>query len=293
MGWVLRTMEALGNPRRRAAGNVGRWAGFAVAFVMLTVGTAAVAGAIFVVDHATTGPPHSNTTNSLKPGAPVLVHPHPPVSVQVGGRGYDISYPQCGRTPPLDGSFAIVGVNGGAPLTTNSCLSAQSDWARTKAAHAVYVNTAYSGVGDPVAYGKRLVDDAVSREHAAGAGSTSMWWLDVETTNVWRGTQRENATVLDSMAARIQQLGARVGVYSTSQQWSEITGDWTPGLPVWKATGSGTASSALAACSEQFAGSQVSIVQWVQRIDGHKLDHDLICPAWIHRAGELLQPGSG
>lgn len=286
-------MEALGDPHRRAVANVGRWVGFAAAFVMLAVGVAAVVGAIFIVDHATTGPTHPNTTNSLEPNAPVLAHPSAAAPLQISGRGYDISYPQCGRTPPHDGSFAIVGVNGGAPLTTNSCLPAQSDWARTKAAHAVYMNTAYSGVGDPVAYGKRLVDDAVAREHAAGAGSTSMWWLDVETTNVWRGTQRENATVLDSMAARIQQLGARVGIYSTSQQWTEITGDWAPRLPVWKATGSGTADSALAACSDQFAGSQVAIVQWVQRIGGRKFDHDLICPAWIHRAGELLQPGSG
>jgi hypothetical protein len=205
--------------------------------------------------------------------------------------GYDVSHPQCSRKLPGTGGYAIVGINGGRPLSSNKCLSAQTQWAATKAGRAVYVNTGYPGTGDPVAYGRRLVDDAIAREHAAGVGGTTVWWLDVETVNTWEGTQQENATVLDSMAARLQELGVRVGIYSTPKMWEEIAGDWEPGLPVWYATGPGTQATATAACDKSFAGSPTAIVQWVQGAAGGPLDHDLICPAFADRAGDLLDLG--
>lgn len=65
--------------------------------------------------------------------------------------GYDVSYPQCGRRLPTDHYFAIVGVNGGKPTTTNPCLSAQLAWANmaktgsTQARVQLYVNTANPG----------------------------------------------------------------------------------------------------------------------------------------------------
>ena len=66
-----------------------------------------------------------------------------------------MSYPQCGRSLPRPAAFGIVGVNGGAPLTSNKCFGAQFDWARGLSARAVYINTSFSGVGDPVAYGEK------------------------------------------------------------------------------------------------------------------------------------------
>ena len=125
-----------------------------------------------------------------------------------------------------------------------------------KAGHAVYINTGYPGTGDPVGYGRKLVDDAVAREHAAGVTGTDVWWLDVETVNTWAGTVQENATVLDSMAARLQELGVRVGIYSTPSMWTEIAGTWEPGLPVWFATGPGTQAGATPSCDRSFAGSR-------------------------------------
>jgi hypothetical protein len=232
--------------------------------------------------------PEESTPAPLLPGAPTVVVPAPAAPVTITGVGYDVSYPQCGAALPTGAAFGIVGVNGGAPLLSNKCFAEQMAWARTTPARAVYVNTAYSGAGDPVAYGRKLIDDAIAREHASGAGPTSMWWLDVELTNTWRGTQQENATVLASMAARLQELGARVGIYSSPQQWTEIAGDWQPGLPVWNATGPGRRAQAQAACSESFAGSTTAIAQWVQKTDGRVLDHNIVCPDWKTRGGDLF-----
>src|SRR4051812_39029606 len=43
--------------------------------------------------------------------------------------GYDISYPQCGKSVPTDHYFGIVGVNGGNAATANDCLANQLVWA--------------------------------------------------------------------------------------------------------------------------------------------------------------------
>lgn len=66
-------------------------------------------------------------------------------------KGYDVSYPQCGRTLPTDHYFGIVGINGGNAATANPCLADQLVWA-TKAKigsnqskRQVYVNTANPG----------------------------------------------------------------------------------------------------------------------------------------------------
>ena len=102
---------------------------------------------------------------------------------------------------------------------------------------------------------------------------TSVWWLDVETINTWAGTQQENATVLDAMAARLQGLGVRVGIYSTPAMWEEIAGAWAPGLPIWYATGPATSPIASSDCANGFAGSTSAIVQWTQRDARLQPDH--------------------
>jgi hypothetical protein len=54
------------------------------------------------------------------------------------------------------------------------------------------------------------------------------WWLDVETMNTWQSGSAEararNRATLEGMTAYLLARGARVGVYSTSYQWSEIVG---------------------------------------------------------------------
>ncbi len=122
--------------------------------------------------------------------------------------GFDVSHPQCGSALPAGGGYGIVGIARGKALTANPCLKTQLAWANSKPGHAVYLNTGYPGTGDPVAYGRAAVDHAIRVEHAVGHG-TSVWWLDVETINTWAGTQQENATVLDAMAARLLDLGVQ------------------------------------------------------------------------------------
>jgi len=222
-------------------------------------------------------------------GAPAMAQPVPSPPSPTGN---DLSFPECPTgAEPSPPAFGIVGINRGRPLSSNPCLARQSAWAAAKAGRAVYVNTGYPGTGDPVGYGRRLVDDAIAREHAAGVAGTTVWWLDVETVNTWEGTSQQNATVLDAMAARLQDLGVRVGIYSTPQMWLEIAGAWEPALPVWYATGPGTQATAAAACDRSFAGSDTAIVQWVQPGVGGPLDHNLICPAFADRAAELLDLG--
>ena len=226
----------------------------------------------------------------LLPGAPKLAQPAPVAAASVPPLGHDVSFPQC-RTALPAGGYGIVGLTGGKPLSSNVCAGPQLGWAAAKQGHAVYVNTGWTGTGDPVAYGRRVIDDAIAREHATGRGGTAVWWLDVETVNTWLGTPQQNATVLDAMAARLLGLGARVGIYSTPKMWAEIAGGWAPGLPVWYATGPGTMQTALSVCNLGFAGSATAIAQWVQRTSAAELDHDVICPAFTHRAAELLDLG--
>lgn len=263
----------------------------ALVVVLVVLALLVVTGAVLVA-RAVTGAggliPSRPSAQPLLPGVPEPTVPPREPAAALEGIGFDISYPQCGSADPVGAAFGIVGVNGGAPRTSNRCLPEQARWARTLDGYAVYVNTSYSGRGDPVDYGRGLIDDAIARKQAVVRGGTSMWWLDVEITNTWRGTQQENATVLAAMATRLQELGVRVGIYSSPQQFETIAGDWAPGLPVWNATGPGSQKSALRACSESFAGSSTAIVQWVQRADDRRLDHNVICPAWSDRAGDLL-----
>ena len=281
-------MNADRRSTRRTAKQVRirRWTAAAVVLTLALLG--ALGFAVVSLSQGGTPLPGISVTPPLLPGAPNVTAPPRAPAATVTGVGHDVSYPQCRSTLPKRAAFAIVGVNGGAPLTSNSCFAEQSAWSRRTSGYAVYVNTAYSGVGDPVAYGRRLIDDAIKREHAAGVSGTAMWWLDVEVGNTWAGTRQENATVLAAMAARLQESGVRVGIYSSPQQWYEIAGDWEPGLPVWNATGPGTQATAVKACTESFAGSTTAIVQWVEKSGSRLLDHNVVCPQWRNRGGDIL-----
>ena len=273
-------------PSARRRGRRSRAPLVLVALLAVVTGTA-----VWIGQHHTTHDPVVSAPSPLLPHAPTLTTPTTPPTASVPPLGWDVSHPQCGRTLPSTGGFAIVGVTGGRPFTGNPCFAEQHAWAATKDGHAVYVNTGYPGRGDPVAYGRSVVDDAVARERRAGVTGTTVWWLDVETVNTREGTAQENATVLDAMAARLQSLGARVGIYSTPRMWAEIAGGWEPGLPVWYATGPGTQADASPACNRSFAGSAPAIVQWVHEVDGHDIDRNLICPAYRTRAAEILDLG--
>jgi hypothetical protein len=110
------------------------------------------------------------------------------------------------------------------------------------------------------------------------------WWLDVETANTWQaGTPdalARNRAALEGMAAYLGSRGARVGLYSTGQQWSQIVGVVPPGGTLagrdsWLA-GATSLAEAQAACSEPalVPGGRVRLSQYVR--DG--LDRNRSCP---------------
>ena len=103
------------------------------------------------------------------------------------------------------------------------------------------------------------------------------WWLDVETVNTWQtGTSGKamNVADLQGMIAALTQAGALVvGAYSTSSQWTSITGGTTSasgslyGIPDW-IPGAKTLSGAKSNCGlASFTGGKVIVTQWSGRPD--------------------------
>jgi hypothetical protein len=109
------------------------------------------------------------------------------------------------------------------------------------------------------------------------------WWLDVETMNTWQAGSPQalarNRASLEGMTAYLLSRGARVGLYSTRQQWTEIvgtvpSGSNLTGLDSWLA-GATTSTGAKAACSSTplVAGGRVILGQYVDA----ELDRDYSC----------------
>jgi len=225
--------------------------------------------------------------------------------------GNDVSYPQCGKSLPTNQAFGIFGVNDGLANTTNPCLATEITWAQSSTGTtsqpkaALYVNTANPGnLGvadwpmsnvDPVTglidadpygactggdtaacawqYGWNMADlDA--QERGVTGPAAYRWWLDVETGNSWESNTVNNRADLEGMVAYFQGLGATVGVYSTSYEWSKIAGtvtstsslyslaDWIPGAR--------SLSGAKTNCGLRplTGGGLVTVTQWTAAIDG-------------------------
>lgn len=145
--------------------------------------------------------------------------------------GFDVSYPQCGKTLPALRAFAVVGVNGGLATKPNPCLGTQLAWAwkssgvvSTEPAAQVYLNTANPGEirnqvstwpktgttpyglcdgGNSAAcsyqYGWERASNSVTSFFAPAAQAAGVktdpsgytWWLDVETMNTWQSGSSE------------------------------------------------------------------------------------------------------
>lgn len=205
--------------------------------------------------------------------------------------GYDVSYPQCPSAGP-EGSFGIVGVDGGRPFDVNPCLASEIAWAAAAGQPAYYVNTADPGPmmsshwpagqstprvcaassldsGDcSYDYGWNAAADSYARAAAAAASvgapavSGAAWWLDAETGNTWESLEfgqtavyfANDTAALSGMGDYLRGAGVRtVGVYSTARQWQEITGGASLGrAPVWYA-GLGGPSSAAAHCASAYS----------------------------------------
>lgn len=115
------------------------------------------------------------------------------------------------------------------------------------------------------------------------------WWLDVETANTWQtgsaGLQM-NIADLQGVVAGLRQAGATqsIGVYSTTTQWTQITGGTDAatlngvsntlyGVPDW-IPGAHSLSGAKSACAQaSFTGGTVTLTQWF----AHPYDDDYAC----------------
>ena len=215
--------------------------------------------------------------------------------------GYDVSYPQCGRTLPRTPSFAIVGVSDGRPWYDNPCLASEYTWAKTSTSGrpvAFYMNTANPGTlsshwGRPATpktdcnplmsddfscaydYGWNAAAEAMAWTSSQTGTASSQWWLDVETANSWSSNTASNAADLQGSIDYLAQHGATsVGVYSTASQWNAITGS-APGFattPNW-VPGASSAKQAPTLCGASFTGGPVQLVQY----PAGKFDGDIAC----------------
>lgn len=230
------------------------------------------------------------------------------------GPGNDVSWPQCGQTLPKAQTFAIVGVNNGLANNTNPCLAAELSWARTSKGGtgqplvALYVNTAnpgtagswwpssniYGGTTVPNPYGQctsgsvgaacsyiygyaKAYDDANIRGVSNPASYT--WWLDVETGNSWSTDRVANRADLEGMSAYFTSIGAGVGLYSTSAQWTQIAGTVPAtsnlyGLRSWL-PGASSSAAAKRRCSDAplTGGGKVTLTQYTSG----SFDYDISC----------------
>lgn len=236
-----------------------------------------------------------------------------PASISSIPTGNDISWPQCGKTLPKGQAFGVVGVNGGLANNTNPCLSTQLTWANQSKGGtgqplvALYVNTAnpgltgswwptsndYAGSTITNPYGTcdgadtaacayiygyaKAYDDATVR--GVSNPANYLWWLDVETGNSWESNTVANTADLEGMTAYFESIGAKVGLYSTSYQWGQITGTVPTtsnlnNLPSW-IPGARSATAAKNNCSlpPLTNGGSVTLTQFVSK----NLDYDVSC----------------
>ena len=213
-------------------------------------------------------------------------------------RGYDISYPQCGGAYPTNVAFAIVGVNGGRVFSSNPCLADQLRWGGDAAAE-VYINTGNPGpelssfwpIGQTTPrvcsaanpdtadcaydYGWNAAQHSYQTLEAAYAArgisanpNATAWWLDVETSNSWRENTALNVAALQGEADYLKSRGVtRIGFYSTTVQWGEITGGtkvFSP-LPSWGAGAPSekVANNLCATTTTSFTGGRLAMVQYI------------------------------
>jgi hypothetical protein len=144
--------------------------------------------------------------------------------------------------------------------------------------------------------------NAVNAETAIGAVSPTSaaaaapWWLDVETGNSWQTTEASygptkssdtnDQAMLQGEIAYFSSVGvSSLGIYSTTYQWTKITGGsgtTFASIPVW-IPGAPTLSAAQSACGlASFTGGPVKMTQY----PSNGFDGDYVC-------GQVLNTNAG
>lgn len=229
--------------------------------------------------------------------------------------GYDISYPQCGRTFPSGQAFGIVGVNGGKASNLNSCFGSEWAWAQTskggtdQALAQPYVNTGNPGdvlaqydvtdwptssvSADPYGSCSGTWQDnlACSWQYGYDRAADDMnvvnsdrpyqgrWWLDIETANSWTADFAKNQASLEGMVYAFEQAGNSVGIYSSSGSWSTLFGSVATSSPLYSLDewrpGAKTLSKAQGNCALAPFEGNGRIA--ITQYVANNLDHDYSC----------------
>lgn len=250
-----------------------------VSLGLLTVTYLFLRGAVSAVEGALGG------TASEDPGLPEIGPVEQPAAAGFGAAqpayGVDLSFPQCGRTfQNLPNGFVIVGLDGGMPQRDNECFAEQWAFAIRQPAAAVYVNTSDPGTGEASAWGEEMARRDLARLAQFGIPADTPIWLDVELTEVWKGSQARHREVIGAHLRALAAAGHPVGVYSAPNLWAEITGDAKLEVPTWLGIGKASAERAAAKCnSDSFGGRRPALVQRIgTATDGKSLDRNTVCP---------------
>lgn len=210
--------------------------------------------------------------------------------------GYDVSWPQCGKSYPSNPAFGIVGASDGLAYSDNPCLASELAWAaKGRRPAALYMNTADPGsqsthwttsgpkacsgtsvdMGCAYNYGWNAAQHALSYATTqSSAAATAAWWLDIETGNTWSTNTAVNNADIQGMVDYFQSQSVTVGVYSTSYQWGQITGGESLAVPNWVAGASRAAqASRWCSASYSFTGGAVKLVQY----PSGSFDGDVAC----------------
>jgi hypothetical protein len=123
----------------------------------------------------------------------------------------------------------------------------------------------------------------------------SLWWLDVEYGGGWglsSASYPSNDNVIAGAVAALRADGVLPGIYATSKQWGDITGNQLsfPHMPLWEAGAAsinipGDPYSAVAVCAGHvpdhlpFAGGTIVVVQygWGPGGETQSTDPDYAC----------------
>jgi hypothetical protein len=208
-----------------------------------------------------------------------------------GTTGYDVSWPNCSATAPRNPQFGIVGVSDGTGYSQNPCLVQEAAWFPSIN---LYVNTGWNdqsvylnpnsprvcAAGDQncLAYNYGYNAGLYALTYANSQNvHASAWWLDVETSNTWNSDVTQNQNSLQGEHDALVANGVTtVGVYSTTAQWTSVTGAWSNNWPSWGATTWTTAKQALTYCTgHQFTGGPSYFMQFKPK--GQGFDQDVAC----------------
>jgi hypothetical protein len=232
----------------------------------------------------TSPPPQTVATASLRPIRPVVrstLRGYPS-----GSSGFDVSQYQCGELPVAAQQVAVVQVTDGhLDSPPNPCYLQEALWAGPDMSAYVYMDglpspapaSAADGPGGACAPADRMCQSYNygwnwARHWLAYSRSVGvyprLWWVDVEPYSGWNGVA-SNERVISGAIAALRAGGSRVGVYSTPDQWAEITGGLAlPGVPLW-VPGAGnlrgpgmTAQGFCRSGRYAFGGGRVSVVQF-------------------------------